>query len=57
MAKKEEERLAKLAEEAEVILENDYEKKDLKEHRSILKQMLYDGSKRLKHKIPKGVRS
>lgn len=56
MTKREEEVIEKIADEAEVLLENDYEKKDLKEKRSINKQTLYDGSKKLKHKIPKGKR-
>ena len=54
MTKKETETIEKMADEAEVVLENDYVKKDLKEKRSITKQTLYDGSKKLKHKIPKG---
>lgn len=56
MTKKQEEIIEQLADEAEVILETDYEKKDLKEKRSVAKQMLYDGSKKLKHKVPKGVK-
>jgi hypothetical protein len=56
MTKREEEVIDKMADEAEVLLETDYEKKDLKEKRSINKQTLYDGSKKLKHKIPKGKR-
>jgi hypothetical protein len=46
--------IEKLAEEAEIELEGDYEKKDLKERRGLVKQSLYDGSKKLKHIIPKG---
>jgi hypothetical protein len=56
MTKREEEVIDKMVDEAEVLLETDYEKKDLKEKRSINKQTLYDGSKKLKHKIPKGKR-
>ena len=56
MTKREEEVIEKIADEAEVLLATDYEKKDLKEKRSINKQTLYDGSKKLKHKIPKGKR-
>lgn len=56
MTKKETEVIEKMADEAEVILESDYVKKDLKEQRSVNKQTLYDGSKKLKHKIPKGKR-
>ncbi len=43
-----------LAEKAEYSLEEDYEKKDLKERRGVIKNSLYDGSKKLKHIIPKG---
>jgi Fe2+ or Zn2+ uptake regulation protein len=56
MTKREEEVIEKIADEAEVLLATDYVKKDLKEKRSINKQTLYDGSKKLKHKIPKGKR-
>lgn len=56
MTKRDEETIEQLAEEAEVILDTDYEKKDLKEKRSVIKQTLYDGSKKLKHRIPKGKR-
>jgi len=56
MTKREEEAIDQLADVAEVLLDSDYVKKDLKEKRSITKQTLYDGSKKLKHKIPKGKR-
>jgi hypothetical protein len=56
MTKKETEIIEKLVDEAEVLLESDYVKKDLKEKRSLTKQTLYDGSKKLKHRIPKGKR-
>jgi uncharacterized protein YbaP (TraB family) len=56
MTKREEEVIEKLVDAAEVMIETDYEKKDLKEKRSLTKQTLYDGSKKLKHKIPKGKR-
>jgi hypothetical protein len=56
MTKSEKESIEKIAEEAEVVLESDYEKKDLKEKRSLNKQTLYDGSKKLKHSVPKGKR-
>ncbi len=46
--------IEELAEEAEYSLEEDYEKKDLKERRGVIKKSLYDGSKKLKHIIPKG---
>ncbi len=56
MTKKEEETIDQLADEAEVILETDYDKKDLKEKRGVIKQTLFDGSKKLKHSVPKGKR-
>ena len=40
--------------EAEILLESNEAKKDLKEKRGVIKQTLYDGSKRLKHTLPKG---
>ncbi len=43
-----------LAEESELVLEDDYEKRDMKERRAVTKNMLYDGSKKLKHSLPKG---
>jgi hypothetical protein len=46
--------IEKMVDEAEILLEEDYEKKDLKEKRGVTKQTLYDGSKKLKHTIPKG---
>ena len=48
------EKIEQLAGEAEILLEEDDSKKDLKEKRGIIKQTLYDGSKKLKHIIPKG---
>jgi hypothetical protein len=56
MTTREKESIEKMADEAEVIIESDYEKKDLKEKRSLNKQTLYDGSKKLKHSVPKGKR-
>lgn len=56
MTKKEEETIEQLAEEAEAITVTDYEKKDLKEKRGVIKQTLFDGSKKLKHSVPKGKR-
>jgi hypothetical protein len=53
-SEREKERMEKLAEEAEVTLVGDYEKRDLKEKRGVIKQTLYDGSKKLKHTLPKG---
>ena len=46
--------IEKLAEESELILESNCEKRDMKERRAITKNMLYDGSKKLKHSVPKG---
>ncbi|MFZ2950411.1 MAG: hypothetical protein WA003_13105 [Desulfuromonadaceae bacterium] len=43
-----------LTRESEILLEEEDSKKDLKEKRGIIKQTLYDGSKKLKHIIPKG---
>jgi hypothetical protein len=54
MTKRENEAIEQIVEEAEVLIETDYEKKDLKEKRSITKKTLYDGSKKLKHSVPKG---
>jgi len=53
-AQQEAELIEKLAGEAEIVVEEDDNKKDLKEKRAILKQSLYDGSNKLKHIIPKG---
>lgn len=50
----EEEKIEQLAGEAEILLEVNDSKKDLKEKRGIIKQSLYDGSNKLKHIIPKG---
>lgn len=47
-------RIEQLAEEAELLLAGDDSRKDLKEMRGIIKETLYDGSKKLKHLIPKG---
>jgi tRNA(Ile)-lysidine synthase TilS/MesJ len=51
---KEEEKIEELAVKAEMSLEEDDSRKDLKEKRGIIKQTLFDGSKKLKHIIPKG---
>jgi hypothetical protein len=56
MAKNEVEVIEQLALESELTLKTDYDKKDLKEQRNIMKEGLYDGSKKLKHTIPKGKR-
>ena len=46
--------IEKLAEANEEILATDCERRDLKERRGVAKNMLYDGSKKLKHSLPKG---
>jgi len=56
MAKNEEATIDQLAQQVEINLEIDYEKKDLKAQRELIKQNLYDGSKKLKHTVPKGKR-
>ena len=56
MAKNEEETIDELAQQVELNLETSYEKKDLKAQREMVKQHLYDGSKKLKHTVPKGKR-
>lgn len=38
----------------EIHLESDYQRKDLKAKRAATKLSLYDGSKKLKHSVPKG---
>jgi hypothetical protein len=57
MIQREEEIIEQLTDESEIALKTDYEKKDLKERRAQTKQMLYDGSKKLKHRMPKGKRT
>jgi hypothetical protein len=39
---------------AEMSIEEDDARKDLKEKRGIIKRILYHGSNKLKHMIPKG---
>ena len=56
MTYKESAQVEELAETVEPVLASDYEKKDLKEMRRVMKEMLYDGSKKLKHSVPKGRR-
>ncbi|ABQ28053.1 hypothetical protein [Geotalea uraniireducens] len=56
MTEREVEEIDQLANEAEVTLKYDYDKKDQKEKRAMTKQTLYDGSKKLKHSVPKGKR-
>ncbi len=43
-----------LARKSEILLEEDECRKDLKKLRNIIKRNLYDGSKKLKHLVPKG---
>jgi len=52
---REAEKIEELAGEAEILLEEDGSRKDLKEKRAIIKQTMYDGSKKLKHIVPKGI--
>ena len=56
MTKNEAEVIEKLADDAEIVINDDYTKKDMKEKRAVVKNTLYDGSKKLKHRIPKGKR-
>ena len=56
MTEREEVKIDQLAQQVEINLEIDYEKKDLKAQRELTKQNLYDGSKKLKHTVPKGKR-
>jgi hypothetical protein len=56
MAQNEEATIDQLAQQVEINLDMDYEKKDLKAQREQIKQNLYDGSKKLKHTVPKGKR-
>jgi hypothetical protein len=56
MTKREVEQLEQLADEAQITLETDCQKRDLKEQRAVTKKILYDGSKKLKHSVPKGKR-
>lgn len=46
--------IEELAAKAEILLAQDDSKRDLKEKRGIMKQAMYDGSKKLKHLVPKG---
>ncbi|MGB9081027.1 MAG: hypothetical protein WCD00_06970 [Desulfuromonadaceae bacterium] len=47
-------RIEELTREAEILLEEEDSKKDLKEKRGVIKQTCYAGPKKLKHIIPKG---
>ncbi|KAA0895447.1 hypothetical protein [Oryzomonas rubra] len=53
---KEEKKIEGLTREAEILIEEEASKKDLKEKRGVIKQTYYDGSKKLKHIVPKGKR-
>ena len=48
-----EEREKELVENAEMQIDEDYEKKDLKERRGFNKEHFYGASKKIKHVIPK----
>jgi hypothetical protein len=48
------EAIEQLAIDAEILLDEDDARKDLKERRGLIKQTLFDGSKKLKHLVPKG---
>lgn len=52
--KTEADRSEELSRAAEIRLEQDDSRKDLKEKRGVMKETLYDGSKKLKHVLPKG---
>lgn len=54
MTQKEKETIEKLSEEAELDVDSKFGKKDMKERRGLAKMTLYDGSKKLKHSVPKG---
>lgn len=54
MTEREEKRVETLAEDAELVIDTVYGKKDLKEKRSAAKNTLYNGSNKLKHSVPKG---
>ena len=46
--------IEELSVDAEILIVEDDVRKDLKEKREIIKQTLYDGSRKLKHILPKG---
>lgn len=54
MNEKETLEIEQLASEAEAALEPVLAKKDLKEQRAMVKNKLYNGSNKLKHRVPKG---
>lgn len=53
-AEQEAKQIEELAGEAEILVEKEDARKDLKEKRGIIKRTLYDGSSKLKHLFPKG---
>ena len=54
MTEREEKRIEELTTEAEIVIDTTYHRKDLKERRTVAKNSLYNGSNKLKHKVPKG---
>ncbi|MDH3975855.1 MAG: hypothetical protein OEV42_16400 [Deltaproteobacteria bacterium] len=48
-----EEKEREIIEKAEIQIDEDYERKDLKERRGFNKEHFYGGSKKKKHTIPK----
>ncbi|MBI1921338.1 MAG: hypothetical protein HYS23_09700 [Geobacter sp.] len=54
MTQKEKETIEKISDEAELDVDSKFGKKDMKERRGLTKVTLYDGSKKLKHSVPKG---
>ncbi len=54
MDEQEAERIEQLASDAEMVLSEEDARKDLKERRGVIKKAMYDGSKKLKHAVPKG---
>lgn len=54
MTEKETQEIEELATEAEAALGPVLAKKDLKEQRGVVKNKLYNGSNKLKHRVPKG---
>jgi hypothetical protein len=54
MTERDEQRIEELSTEAEIVIGTTYVKKDLKERRNVAKNSLYNGSNKLKHRVPKG---
>lgn len=54
MTEKEREELEKLTERAELIVDEEIHKKEIKEIQEFRKEHLYNGTKKLKHVPPKG---